>query len=657
MKLSVIIVNYNVAYFLEQCLLSVEKAVAVMDEHYSPPSCEVYVVDNDSADGSVEMVARKFPWAKLIANKNNLGFSKANNQAMRIAKGEYILLLNPDTVVEADTFLKVSRFMDAHPDAGGLGVKMLDGKGNFLPESKRGLPTPWVAFYKIFGLARLFPRSRKFGRYHLGYLPVDETNEVEILSGAFMLMRKETLDKTGLLDEDFFMYGEDIDLSYRIILAGYKNYYFPETRIIHYKGESTKKSSVNYVFIFYKAMVIFARKHFKQRNARVFSLLIHLAIYLRAALAIMMRFVKKTALAAVDALVLFGGMYLLKIYWENNHKYIEGGEYPAEFLWIAVPAYITVWLTSVYFSGGYDKPFRISKIIRGMLWGTVFILVGYALLSEEYRFSRALILLGATISAFSLVAVRMLIHFVRYKNLNIESSLKKKMVIAGTVDECKRVDVLIRTTRENPDIIGYITLTGDEKESIGRLDQLYDLVSIYHIQEIIFCGKDLASTDIINYMSLIQKNDLEYKIAPPESEFIIGSNSINRKGEMYVVGLNSISKPTNKRKKRLIDLGVASVLTAFLPLFLLIIRRPGNFLKNLLSVWAGKKTWVSYSDGIRQSDRLPAIKPGVLHPDAMTGKKITDEKTILHLNMLYAKDYQPSTDLMLILKNLRNLGA
>ena len=283
MKLSVIIVNYNVKHFLEQCLISVGKAIESLP-------AEVIVVDNNSVDGSVEMVQAKFPWVQCIANKQNTGFSKANNQGILISKGEYVLLLNPDTLVEEDTFTKCVQFMDAHPVAGGLGVHMIDGKGNFLPESKRGLPSPAVAFYKIFGLSALFPKSKVFGKYHLGYLDKNKTHEVDILSGAFMMMRKSVLVKVGLLDEAFFMYGEDIDLSYRIIKGGYKNYYFPETRIIHYKGESTKKSSVNYVFVFYKAMVIFANKHFSQNNAKTFSFLINIAIYLRAGAAIFIRF-------------------------------------------------------------------------------------------------------------------------------------------------------------------------------------------------------------------------------------------------------------------------------------------------------------------------------------------------------------------------------
>ena len=206
------------------------------------------------------MLREKFPEVRLMANNENVGFAVANNQAIRAAKGQYILLLNPDTVVEENTFDRCVTYLDEHPDAGGLGVKMLDGKGRFLPESKRALPTPPVAFYKIFGLSALFPHSRVFGRYHLGYLDKDKIHEVDVLSGAFMMLRREALDRVGLLDEDFFMYGEDIDLSYRITKGGYKNVYFPETRIIHYKGESTKKSSVNYVFVFYNAMVIFARR-------------------------------------------------------------------------------------------------------------------------------------------------------------------------------------------------------------------------------------------------------------------------------------------------------------------------------------------------------------------------------------------------------------
>ncbi|MFQ5335740.1 MAG: glycosyltransferase family 2 protein, partial [Flavobacteriales bacterium] len=279
MKLSVIIVNYNVRYFLEHCLRSVEKAAAHLP-------CEIIVVDNASVDGSCEMVKEHFPGISIIRNTENLGFAKANNVGIRQSKGKYVLLLNPDTVIEENIFKNTVEFMDEHPDAGGLGVQMVDGKGRFLPESKRSLPTPDVAFYKIFGLSAIFPGSKVFGKYHLGYLSKDETHAVQVLSGAFMLLRREALDKTGLLDEDFFMYGEDIDISYRLLQAGYKNYYYPKSRIIHYKGESTKKSSINYVRMFYSAMVTFANKHFTRKHARLLNYFIQTAIWLRASIAL-----------------------------------------------------------------------------------------------------------------------------------------------------------------------------------------------------------------------------------------------------------------------------------------------------------------------------------------------------------------------------------
>ena len=284
--LSIIIVNYNVKYFLEHCLNSVITATKSIDS-------EILVVDNHSSDGSVEYLKPKFPEVTFIENYENVGFSKANNQALKIANGRYVLLLNPDTLVQSETFIRCIEFMDSHHDAGALGVKMIDGKGKFLPESKRALPTPFVAFCKVFGLSALFPRSKTFGRYHLGYLSNNQEHVVDVLSGAYMFMRKETLSKTGFLDESFFMYGEDIDLSYRISSSGYCNYYFPGTSIVHFKGESTKKRSINYVIVFYKAMKIFASKHFSGKGVSIYNTAINFAIYLRATASIVRRIILK----------------------------------------------------------------------------------------------------------------------------------------------------------------------------------------------------------------------------------------------------------------------------------------------------------------------------------------------------------------------------
>ena len=276
MKLSVVIVNYNVKYFLEQCLHSLEQAAMGIDH-------EVIVIDNASTDGSTEYITARFPKVKWMACRENNGFSKGNNIAIAHAKGEYILMLNPDTIVTKEAIEGCIAFMDNNADAGACGVYMLRTDGTFAPESRRALPTPFVAFCKMSGLSNMFPQSRTFGRYYMQYLDKEEANPIEIISGAYMMLRHKTIKKTGALDEDFFMYGEDIDLSYRILKSGYRNYYMP-LRILHYKGESTNKSSYRYVHTFYRAMQLFFKKHYSHYSLIV-SLPINIAIWTRALLA------------------------------------------------------------------------------------------------------------------------------------------------------------------------------------------------------------------------------------------------------------------------------------------------------------------------------------------------------------------------------------
>ncbi len=252
-SLSVIIVNYNVSPFLKLCLYSVKNALKLID-------AEVFVVDNASSDNSVEMVKSSFPEVNLIENKKNTGFAVANNQAVAKASGEIILLLNPDTIIPENTFADLLDFYKKHPDAAGVGVKMIDGSGNYLPESKRGLPTPITSFYKFSGLIKLFPKSKTVAAYYAGHVSPDETAQVPVLAGAFLAFPQKVLNRIEPLDESFFMYGEDIDFSYRLSREG-SNYYTPEMAIIHFKGESAKKDKV-YLERFFNAMMIFARKYF-----------------------------------------------------------------------------------------------------------------------------------------------------------------------------------------------------------------------------------------------------------------------------------------------------------------------------------------------------------------------------------------------------------
>lgn len=648
-KLSIVIVNYNVKHFLEQCLISVFKAL-------KSTSAEVFVVDNNSVDGSCALIKEKFPQVKLIENDKNHGFSYANNQSIKKASGEYILLLNPDTVVEEGCFGKCIAFMDSNPEAGGLTVKMIDGKGRFLPESKRALPTPAVAFYKIFGFSKLFPKSKRFARYHLGHLDKDQSHEIEILPGAFMFLRKEVLEKTGLLDETFFMYGEDIDLSYRITIAGYKNFYLPETTIIHYKGESTKKGSINYVLVFYQAMIIFARKHFSQKNARLFSLLINTAIYFRALIALGHRFIKKAVLPLLDFALIYLAYFIIKPFWEQ-YKFSTIGYYPNEFMNYIVPSYILIWIISLWLSGAYAKSIQKGSIIKGVFSGLIAILIIYSLLPENLRFSRALILIGTLISLFVTFLNRVIIDVAGIFYQRFHRIRKSRILIVGGIDEINRVEKLLSVLTITPDFAGYVSATpGSKNPYLGSLEQIDEMITIHNIDEIIFCARDIDSQTIISNMLKLSTRDIDFKIAQPETISIIGSNSIDSAGDFYTLDINSINKEKNIRNKRLFDIISSLIILIVSPFLIAFTKKTTQVINNSLRVLFGFKTWIGYyTGGNIQINHLPKIKKGILSPLDFVIKDEGTKSLADNLNMVYAKNYNLWTDLKILMKGFKNI--
>jgi len=640
MDLSIVIVNYNVKFFLEQCLHSVAKAISGI-------SAEVFVVDNNSVDESCAMVKSKFPWVQLIENKENTGFSKANNQAMRIAKGRYILLLNPDTLVEEDSFQKSLDYMNARPKAGALSVKMIDGSGVYLPESKRALPTPKVSFYKIFGLTSMFPRSKEFARYYFGHLDEDENNEIEILPGAYMFMRKEALDKVGLLDESFFMYGEDIDLSYRILLGGYTNHYLAETTIIHYKGESTKKGSLNYVMVFYNAMLIFAKKHFSDKGLHFYSFFINLAIYLRAALSVCKRFVNKVALPLLDFSSVFIAYLIILPIWEQVH--FKGNVvYPELFRYGIIPGYILIWLISLFYSSAYDKPVKLFNILKGVGVGGVLILSVYALLPADMRFSRILILFGAILVLVFTILNRVVLAKCFRQNYFQNEKKKNILLIADKKEEQRVLGILKRAN------IFYSSIKCVPPQCLEK--NIEDLIRINSINEIIFSAKNLDSISIIRSMLRCSDMNCEFKIAPPESMAIIGSNSIDSLGELYTLTGSFIATPGGKRSKRTFDVLLSLLFVILLPGMVFIIPRFFSLLRNIGLVLLAKKSWVGSNAQIRDEfSSSRHIKEGILVPVELSLLE-EDRARFEGLYIQYVRNYRWWLDLVVIRRSFRCLS-
>jgi GT2 family glycosyltransferase len=647
-QLSVIIVNYNVRHFLEQALLSVRRAMQGIEG-------EVWVVDNHSVDDSVRMVQEKFPEVQLIANTDNTGFAVANNQAIRQSQGRYVLLLNPDTLVEEDTFRYCLDFMEAHPEAGAAGVRLIDGSGAFLPESRRGFPTPWVSFCKTVGLSTLFPRSRWFNGYYLGYLPDHEEHPIDVLVGAFMFIRREALDKAGLLDEAFFMYGEDIDLSYRIVQAGYQNYYLPGRSIIHYKGESTKKGSLNYVRTFYQAMIIFVRKHFQGRQAFLFITMLQAAIWLRAGLTLFSNFWRKIWLPSSDSVLIFSGLVLLKNFWAGYY-YDDPQYFKASVLWFNFPLYTVAWVTTVWLSGGYDGRYEFRRLIRGLVTGTVMLAAVYGLLDLGYRPSRVLLLLGALWALVATVGLRLLLHLLEFSNLNIGSNRIANLVIVGSAAECARVQELLRQSGIQKNMIGLVSPDPAESSLGAGLNDLGEVVRVYRVNELIFCSKDLPARDILTWMTRLGPQ-ISYKIVPEESLSIIGSSNRNEPGELYTIDIRyNIAEARQRRNKRVFDLTICLFLLVAAPFWLLLSPRRGVLLRHWLPVLLGRYTWVGYAPNPDNSP-LPYLRSGVFSPVNAFRTAPVQDAMIARLNFLYAKDWQVWRDIEVLGRVLFRTGV
>lgn len=647
MNLSVIIVNYNVKLFLEQCLCSVQKAILGME-------AEIIVVDNNSVDNSIEYLTPKFPAVNFIANKENTGFAKACNQGLEQAKGSYILFLNPDTIVPEDCFTKCISFFEANKEVGAIGIKMLDGSGNFLKESKRSFPSPSTSLYKLFGLAKLFPRSKIFSKYHLGYLKEDENNEVDVLAGAFMMIKKEVLDIVGGFDETFFMYGEDVDLSYRIQKAGYKNYYFADSSIIHFKGESTRKGSMNYVRMFYNAMSIFVRKHYGGSKAGLFSFLIHIAIWFRAALTTIGSFIRKNGLPIIDAGLILLSFWLMKNIW---NEYVRTDiQYENKLLWIAFPAYTIFYLIAAYYAGLYDRWYKWSELFRSSVVATIVLLAAYAMLPEQYRFSRAILLFGAML-AFALISLlRWILIQLNVLNSNKDRDEHTQTVIAGSVVEFEAAKQLLKDAGLQQRVVGRVTVAADDNDGIGSVKNIKSLSTVIPFREIIFCQGALSYAAIIESIQQLPSS-VNSMIHAHGTTSIVGSNSKDSSGE--VVSKENgfkLSDPYNRRIKRLIDVSISIFSLITFPVHLLFVKKPFSFFRNCFQVLFAKKTWIGYAVSEKN---LPVLHDAVISCNGIPAdnKQQLPRESLQMMDYWYARDYEPMNDFKLIRRMYRRLGG
>ena len=590
---------------MTQCLDSIFKSQTQYDY-------EVIIVDNSSKDSGRDQLCATFEHIIWVDNIENVGFGRANNQGLSLAKGVYTLILNPDTVLQEDTIEKCVSYLMAHPKVGGLGIKGIDGSGQFLPESKRALPTPLVALWKITGLSSIFPKSSVFARYHLGHLSPEENHEVDILVGCFMMIPTELLLSVGGFDPQYFMYGEDIDLSYELQKTGHKNIYFSESQIIHYKGESTKRGSLNYVRMFYKAMVLFAKKQFTGSSAAAYSLLIYLGIYLRAALAIAARLGKSTLTPLLDAVVLYAILNTIKSYWEQNHRFIHGGSYPDLYTYTIQGSYVLAWLFGLWLSGVYFKNNRPIVMVRSMIATTLILGFFYGLLPEELRFSRALLMLGALGGLSAMLGWRAVLSVVSGKSMFEDATKQPRILFFGAKSSKTALDDILHASGITPSFYWEEEPKFDNENWLLKLKAL---VHLHRINELIVDISQVSNQRLIGILTSLGEQT-SVKSLLPENKYIIGSDSSLTQGETYRKSQQT-ADPQYLRQRRVFEITGTSLLITLAPLTLVFAIATGRF--NAWKLWirysadvlTGKRSLVGYSRSLSEKFNVPPLPPPI----------------------------------------------
>lgn len=686
---SIIIVNYNVRDFLEQALRSIQRACQSLES-------ETIVVDNNSIDGSVEMVREQFPGVHVISNTENVGFSRANNEAIQRARGRYLLIINPDTIVQEDTLRTLVDFMDEHPEAGAVGCQILNPDGTFAPESRRSFPTPSTAFYRMTGLSRLFPNSERFGRYNMSYLPEDQVAEVDALSGSCMMVRHTALycsrdearvrrqkgattdellqqaDTTsaggaGLFDEDFFMYGEDLDWCYRIQKAGWKILYTPDTQIIHYKGESTKKGELRYVRLFYRAMIQFTRKHFSDRYSRFFALLIHLGILIHAGFAMIGSQLRRLSLPLADFALCYGAIGST-LYWYHG---AVPGESTSYLYGVVAPLYALVTVLSIAAADSYHRSHHRS--LKGVLYGTgiAFTIVTFLSYYVEplAAYPRAVPLIGFTGAALLLVGSRWVIRHMG----QIQQGLRRAIMVGHPVEAERLSHLLDQHPRPAFKLVGYVDSKHREPapepptpRQLGNLHHLRDLVRLREIDEVIFAANGLSNRVIFQLMQQLRTLPVQFQILVEGREHLIGKASIDDLSSPPLVTAQDAVGPLRSRlSRRSLDLSLTVIGLLGYPILRMVaaltsggwnrtFQRLLDRISQMPEVFTGRKTMVG--DTTRAGTELPGdwnIPPGVFSIVDALAVPPEEQTEVRRAYWFYARNQSVSMDLAIVYRAVK----
>lgn len=589
--LSIIIVNYNVRDFLMHTLESIQKAVTNI-------SHEIFIVDNASVDGSVEMVKNRFPDVNLIENEINKGFAAANNQAMRQSSGKYIVLINPDTVVQEDTFTRLLEFMEKHSDAGASTCKILNPDGSFSVDSRHSIPTPMTAFWKQIGFHRLFPRSKTFARYNLTYLDENEIYPVDAISGSFMFIRRTAFEEVGYLDEDYFMYCEDVDYCYRITRSGWKVYYAPVSDIIHYKGESTKKNNLDYVLNFNKSLYLFYKKHFHKKYFSLFAWIILIAIFFRGVFIysknfLLAQFSYLTDLFLINFVIII--TFVVRYELKSNFTLTD---FINQYIVINILA--TAIFSGVAFSFDLYRKYKFSLIqIFKTNFTTFFILSALTFFLNQFAFSRMVVVISAFLSTLMMFGWRLIIrrNWRGTHTLLGQNILQQRTVLVGTDEKTRDlIEKIINYVWNGLNLVGLISVVPEEVGTkingvpiVTTLDKMKDYIRLEKINQIIFSTHSISYERIIKAMSQIGNSGVDYKIVPQNLEVIIGKSSVERLTDYQFVDIDyAIGKAYNRLVKRMFDLilSIIILLPTFVIWFIPFIAR--GIKKSTIKIWGEK---------------------------------------------------------------------